>query len=44
MQLKKFIDHFYSYKITGIIHDEESSDESDSEVAFEMESTEVLTD
>lgn len=37
--MKGFIDDFYSYDFTGIIHNDESSDESDFEIDLEIEST-----
>ena len=36
--MKDFINDFYSYDFTGIIHNDESSDESDFEIDLDIES------
>ena len=34
--MKDFINDFYTYDFTGIIHNNESSDESDTEINLEL--------
>ena len=41
-KLKDFIDDFYSYDFTGILHNDESSDDSDTEI--DLESVDVVED
>ena len=41
-KLKDFIDDFYSYDFTGILHSDESSDDSDIEI--DLESVDVVED
>ena len=41
-KMKDFIDDFYSYDFTGILHNDESSDESDIEI--NLESIDVVKD
>ena len=41
-KLKDFIDDFYSYDFTGILHNDESSDDSDIEI--DLESVDVVED
>ena len=41
-KLKDFIDDFYSYDLTGILHNDESSDDSDIEI--DLESVDVVED
>ena len=38
--MKDFIDDFYSYDFTGILHNDESSDDSDIEI--DLESVDVI--
>ena len=40
--MKGFIDDFYSYDFTGILHNDESSDDSDIEI--DLESVDVVED
>ena len=40
--MKDFIDNFYSYDFTGILHNDESSDDSDIEI--DLESVDVVED
>ena len=40
--MKNFIDNFYSYDFTGILHNDESSDDSDIEI--DLESVDVVED
>ena len=40
--MKDFIDDFHSYDITGIFHNDESSDDSDIEI--DLESVDVVED
>ena len=40
--MKDFIDDFYSYDFTGILHNDESSDDSDIEI--DLESVDVVED
>ena len=40
--MKDFIDDFHSYDITGILHNDESSDDSDIEI--DLESVDVVED
>ena len=40
--MKDFIDDFYSYDFTGILHNDESSDDSDIEI--DLESVDVMED
>ena len=41
-KLKDFIDDFYSYDFTGILHNDESSDDSDIEI--DLEKVDVVED
>ena len=41
-KMKDFIDDFHSYDITGILHNDESSDDSDIEI--DLESVDVVED
>ena len=41
-KLKDFIDDFYSYDFTGILHNDESSD--DSNIEIDLESVDVVED
>ena len=41
-KMKDFIDDFHSYDITGIFHNDESSDDSDIEI--DLESVDVVED
>ena len=41
-KMKDFIDDFYSYDFTGILHNDESSDDSDIEI--DLESVDVVED
>ena len=40
--MKDFLDDFYSYDFTGILHNDESSDDSDIEI--DLESVDVVED
>ena len=40
--MKDFIDDFYSYDFTGILHNDESSDDSDIEI--DLESVDIVED
>ena len=40
--MKDFIDDFYSYDFTGILHNDESSDDSDIEI--DLEKVDVVED
>ena len=41
-KMKDFIDDFYSYDFTGILHNDESSDDSDIEI--DLESVDLVED
>ena len=41
-KMKDFIDDFYSYDFTGILHNDESSDDSDIEI--DLESVDIVED
>ena len=40
--MKDFIDDFYSYDFTGILHNDESSDDSD--IELDLESVDLVED
>ena len=42
--MKDFIDDFYSYDFTVILHNDESSDDSDSDIEINLESVNVVQD
>ena len=41
-KMKDFIDNFYTYDFTGILHNDKSSDDSDIEI--DLESVDVVED